>query len=327
MEITLDSLFTDVLDIPSLSEIRKYLTFSTAFPESMRGHETVNSIREIMKISPHWNPGSMLNGLQALRNLGEKQSQILYPIYGADEIARQPELKNAAVMYFPAGTDTAPYSMILAGGAFRCVCSLAEGFSTAAQINKRGYHAFVVNYRVGLEPLMPKPIDDLARAIAFIRKHHDMFHVKPDRYAVIGFSAGGNIICTYCSDLAGYAKYGLPKPEIAVPVYAATRIISSNNDVSRLLYGNLPEPYQSQLEILPHCSNFPPSYIVACLDDHTVPPDHAYHLSRALAENGIPHHLEFGAHGGHGFGTGEGTSVSGWTNRAIDFWQKISEDL
>ena len=57
-----------------------------------------------------------------------------------------------------------PFAVICPGGGYSMVCSFVEGKPFAQALNERGYHAFVVYYRVKRKALYPAPHDDLERA-------------------------------------------------------------------------------------------------------------------------------------------------------------------
>ena len=63
--------------------------------------------------------------------------------------------------------------------------------------NKKGYHAFVVNYRTGEKAHFPNPMEDLANAVSTYRAHADEFQVETEGYAVTGFSAGGHLAASF----------------------------------------------------------------------------------------------------------------------------------
>jgi acetyl esterase/lipase len=56
-----------------------------------------------------------------------------------------------------------------------------------------GYRVFNLNYRLSQEARWPAQRTDALTAISFARKHADFFSFDPDRYVIIGFSAGGHI--------------------------------------------------------------------------------------------------------------------------------------
>ncbi|MFC4532419.1 alpha/beta hydrolase [Sphaerisporangium dianthi] len=68
-----------------------------------------------------------------------------------------------------------------------------------------GYTVFNINYRLSQEAAWPAQRTDTLAAIAAARRHADFFSFDPDRYAVVGFSAGGHL-----ATAIGTYKDGLP---------------------------------------------------------------------------------------------------------------------
>lgn len=63
----------------------------------------------------------------------------------------------------------APFALICPGGGYGMVCSFVEGKPYAKALNKLGYSAFVLRYRTKDKARFPAPMDDLARAVDYIR--------------------------------------------------------------------------------------------------------------------------------------------------------------
>ncbi|MFC4587503.1 alpha/beta hydrolase [Sphaerisporangium corydalis] len=68
-----------------------------------------------------------------------------------------------------------------------------------------GYTVFNINYRLAQEAAWPAQRDDTLAAISAARRHADYFSFDPDRYVIIGFSAGGHIATS-----VGTYKDGIP---------------------------------------------------------------------------------------------------------------------
>ena len=64
-----------------------------------------------------------------------------------------------------------PFALICPGGGYGMVCSFVEGLPYARELNKRGYHAFVLYYRVKKKARYPAPQEDLERAIREVLAH------------------------------------------------------------------------------------------------------------------------------------------------------------
>ena len=85
------------------------------------------------------------------------------------------------------------------------------------------------------------------------------------------------------------------------------------------------EACNSCFEIPLHTEGFPPAAIFLAAGDDLVPPEHSKQLAASLEKNGIPCRLEIGPTGGHGFADGTGMSMEGWPERAIDWFESLSE--
>jgi acetyl esterase/lipase len=88
-----------------------------------------------------------------------------------------------------------PGVVLVPGGGYHCVVD-HEQECIAVQFLAKGYHVFILNYTVnedGSRPLHSLPLEQLARAMAFIRGHAREWHLDPGRLALAGFSAGGHL--------------------------------------------------------------------------------------------------------------------------------------
>lgn len=94
----------------------------------------------------------------------------------------------------PALGDAKGAVILCAGGAFQVRADNSDCYPTAIDLTQRGYHCFVVDYR--LEPFTQQEgALDLARAVRFVRAHAADYGLPNDRcIALGGFSAGG-ILC------------------------------------------------------------------------------------------------------------------------------------
>ncbi|HBG27897.1 MAG: hypothetical protein A2Y10_16380 [Planctomycetes bacterium GWF2_41_51] len=65
----------------------------------------------------------------------------------------------------------------------------------AESFNKAGVNAFVLYYTTG-NKCYPKPLLEIAETVRYVRSQSEKWHIKPDKIAVCGFSAGGHFSMT-----------------------------------------------------------------------------------------------------------------------------------
>ncbi len=64
----------------------------------------------------------------------------------------------------------------------------------AQPLVERGYTVFTVNHRATPRFRYPAPVEDVQRAVRFIRFHADRYGIDPDRIGAIGGSSGGHLV-------------------------------------------------------------------------------------------------------------------------------------
>lgn len=91
----------------------------------------------------------------------------------------QPDRKRPAVLVCP-------------GGGYKYT-SDREAEPIALSFAAMGYHAFILRYSVNMEAVMPAPIKDIAKTMAYIKDHADEWYLDSRNVFVAGFSAGGHL--------------------------------------------------------------------------------------------------------------------------------------
>jgi acetyl esterase/lipase len=125
---------------------------------------------------------------------GRKGASYVYDVYCEEERLANYDKARVKLLYFPVSDPSPkPYAVIIPGGGFNRQWGFIEGEAIAAHLNSLGYPAFVLYYRVKQEPLLPEPIEDMHRAVAFIEANTEKFHVLSGHYMIGGFSAGAAI--------------------------------------------------------------------------------------------------------------------------------------
>ena len=271
-------------------------------------------------------------GIQRLYRAAETGSWY-FPLYSADECARDPARNGVSVVWFPSddpGADERPWILVVPGGGFLNVWNLTEGWPIAEQFNRLGYHAFILSYQVEAEEkLLEKNMEDIARAVRLVGEREGQFHVHGDRCITCGFSAGGYLICLWNTE-RGYARYALPKPQASFPIYPVASlkegvryITDDPAECARLFGCSMEEAQKAGYDIPENAEGFPPSAIFLAAGDDLVSPENSKVLAAALDRLGIPCRLEIGPTGGHGFADGTGMCMAGWTERAIRWLESL----
>lgn len=233
------------------------------------------------------------------------------------------ENKYALKPYLIRDGKTHPVAIICPGGGYRRVCSFIEGHPFARKLNKLGYHAVVVYYRVRNLAVFPNPQDDLAHAVREVQDHAGAWRLDMRGYSVWGSSAGGHLAASFGTESMGYAKYGLPKPGAMVLVYPVVTMGSRTHAGSRnyLIGAYASQEYIDLTSIEKQITpNYPPTFLWWGEQDETVDPVNSLMLKEQLEANRIPCVCREFPNTGHGVGIGKGLPCEGWFEDAVAFW-------
>ncbi|MBQ9913856.1 MAG: alpha/beta hydrolase [Clostridia bacterium] len=212
-----------------------------------------------------------------------------------------------------------PFAVICPGGGYGMVCSAGEGAPFAKKLNRLGYHAFVVYYRVKDKAKYPNPQEDLKRAIEEIFAHAEEWRLDTDNWSVWGSSAGGHLVASYHTE-----NRGTPKPTALVLVYPVITMGEHTHKGSRdnLLGKNADEEMIRKLSA--ECNitpDYPASFIWYGTADDVVAPLNTEMMAEALKDCSVPCRVEKYEGIGHGAGLAKGTAAEVWFEHAVEFWQ------
>lgn len=328
--INVDMFVDEVKKMPELNQV------SDLFQGRCDGRpkdEEGKTFYDLHRMFYAWNPESMIKGVEKLIDFGKNKETFVYQIYTQDEIRANSELENVKLTAFM-GNPEKPFVILCAGGGYNSVCSMAEAFPVATQLSELGYSTFCLNYRTysGTDILFPKPVDDLAQAVKYVFEHKKMFNLCSDNYALGGFSAGANLINVFCLENIGYKKYNVKKPNCLFSVYGLMTFSDLTTEMRESIYdtmfgGNVDTDLINQYDVILNIKgDYPASYIVVAEDDDTVPVSNSLKLKEKLDLLNVPNKLEIGENGGHGFGDGRDTDLEGWVERAVLFWNSLTEE-
>ena len=204
-----------------------------------------------------------------------------------------------------------PAMIIAPGGAYREV-SPSEAHLPAMEFYGAGYNVFVLEYTINQldeAPLKMQPLHDISRAIRMIRSRAEEFHIRPDRIAACGFSAGAHLcgsLCVHNKDVEdpeeAYQNIS-NRPDVAIlsyPVITSGKYAHRDSFVA--LFGK--EPSEQELDYMSlenHVTkDTPPCFLWQTVTDQTVPVENSYLFAQACAQAGVPfaqHVFSEGIHG------------------------------
>ncbi|MCR5417082.1 MAG: alpha/beta hydrolase [Pseudobutyrivibrio sp.] len=263
------------------------------------------------------------------------------PVYSIEEMKADKKKNDVRLMYFPSDNPTSKrFVVILPGGGYAHLCTKQEGYPLAAALNRMGVNAFILEYRTGISCTAFGPMEDLGKALQLIEKNQEKWNITMEGYALMGFSAGGNLAGIFASHKFGYMDYQLPKPATIILGYPWTCVndwlhhpywniwigilgvwLSNRGSfhmfgLSHIRRGRELLDVQKYIE-----EDYPPTFMYSGSWDVLVPASrHADVFDSCLKKHNIKHIYEkhFGVP--HGIGLGRHTKADGWLNRAVEFW-------
>ena len=235
--------------------------------------------------------------------------------------------------------DTDRDCMLIVPGGGYCMVVPHEGELPANVFYEQGMNVFVLTYTTDITmsvPLKHQPLNDISRAVRFIRKRAGEYKISGKKLLVCGFSAGAHV----CGSLAvHFADVKDPDPQYAdisnrpdgailsYPVitsgeyshfYSFQTLLGLGAEEAEMEYFSLEKQVTSDT---------PPCFIWQTATDDLVPVENSYLFAEALKKAGVPFaHYVFPT-GMHGLSASDSRFFGGWfggdytfdqLNRAVD---------
>jgi acetyl esterase/lipase len=231
-----------------------------------------------------------------------------------DNVLRYSEVTNPAIevrLADPANSNGAGV-IVCPGGGYNILAYDKEGTEIAAWLNKLGYSAFVLQYRVPNKK--DGALQDIQRAMRVIRSYAIQWNLNPEKLGVMGFSAGGSLSArasvlfnkkTYLSvDKADSLSC---RPSFTILIYPAYLDQGPNLTLTPELQIN---------------KEVPKMFIFQTADDTYG--NSALVMATALRNAKIPVELHLLQTGGHGYGLRPGNpAAETWPNLAANWLTKL----
>jgi acetyl esterase/lipase len=239
--------------------------------------------------------------------LKEKQPPVIDPAK-TDNVLRYTEVTNPAIeVYLPeASVRNGSAVIVCPGGGYRILAYNLEGSEIAVWLNKLGFAAFVLQYRI--PDKKEGALQDIQRAVRVVKGDSKKWNINPEKIGVMGFSAGGSLSAR-ASILFNKRTYS---------AVDKTDSLSCRPAFTMLIY----PAYLDQgpnLTLTPELElgkDVPPIFIFQTADDPYG--NSALVMSTALRNAKLPVELHLLPKGGHGYGLRPGSA-------AAETWPLLAE--
>ena len=215
--------------------------------------------------------------------------------------------------------DRRPMIIICPGGGYNHV-SEREGEMIALSFLAMGYHAAVLHYSVA-PATYPTQLLELAKAMCYVRRHMDEWHIDEEKIFVQGSSAGGHLAaslgCFWKRSLFHELTGGnseLVRPNGMILSYP---VITSGEFAHRgsfqMVLADRYEELVDEMSLEKQVNrDTPKTFLWHTFEDGTVPVENTLLFAKALREKDIPFECHIYPRGRHGLALGnELTSSDG----------------
>ena len=228
-------------------------------------------------------------------------------------------LRITDVSVYPASQELASGAamVVCPGGGYNILAYDLEGDEVCEWLNDLGVTAVLLKYRVPRREGRAKheaPLQDVQRAIGYVRAHAAEMDIDPERIGVMGFSAGAHLSAMASNS---FQKRTYPRVDAADDV-------SCRPDFCLLVYPAYLDGKDFQLAPeVKVSSSTPPTLLIQAEDDKAYINSSLFYYY-ALKEAGVPAWMHLYSKGGHGYGLRDtGAAVNEWPDRAEDWSREI----
>ena len=146
--------------------------------------------QEKVVLFPNGAPGETVGYVEQDDNTGEN--------VGGLPVLRKTNVGVPEITIYPVSNTNfqTPAMVVCPGGGYNILAYDMEGTEVCSWLNSLGMTAVLVKYRVPRRKDRAKheaPLQDVQRAISYVRYHADDFNINPHQIGVMGFSAGAHL--------------------------------------------------------------------------------------------------------------------------------------
>lgn len=242
------------------------------------------------------------------------------PFVGGKPVLRKTNVSNPEITLYLVKEDgkNHPAVLVCPGGGYGILAYDMEGTEVCEWLNSLGMSAILLKYRVPRREGRAKheaPLQDVQRAISYVRYHADKLHIDAHKIGIMGFSAGAHLsvmastsfdTCTYSpiDEIDSVSR----RPDFCLLVYPAY-LDGKNFSLS-------PE--------IKVTSQVPPTMMVQAENDVRFINSSLFYYY-ALKQAKVPAWLHLYSSGEHGYGMRDtGHQVNEWPERAADWFRELN---
>lgn len=240
------------------------------------------------------------------------------------------DIPTITLFLAPKEIATGAAIIICPGGGYARLSDVKEGSAVAEYFNSIGVTAFVLKYRLGPKYGQPNQLLDAKRAIRIVRSRAKEWNLDVNRIGILGFSAGGHLASTLATHFDSGDTNSTDaiekinsRPDLQILIYPVitmgefTHAGSKKNLLGENPTDELVKKYSNELQIT---KETPPAFIVASVEDKSVPFENSLQYIQALRKNGVPFEFHLYEKGAHGFGLAPTDPIlSTWKERLKDW--------
>lgn len=260
---------------------------------------------------PKGAPGETINLIEKADTEGGKTA--------GESVLRISNVSEPTITIYHSPNDIASGAAMIVcpGGGYNILAYDLEGDEICEWLNSLGITAVLLKYRVPRREGRQKheaPLQDVQRAIGYVRAHANELNINHDKIGVMGFSAGAHLSATVSNN---FKQRSYPRVD-------ADDNVSCRPDFCLLVYPAYLDAANFQIAPeLKVTSETPPTMLIQTEDDKSYINSSLFYYY-ALKEAGVPAWMHLYSKGGHGYGLRDTNSaVNEWPDRAEDWLREI----
>src|ERR1700682_2976088 len=239
---------------------------------------------------------------------------LLWPNGAPGALGDQPADKPSITPYLSTAVKPTGSAIVVCPGGGYVRLAEHEGRPVAEWLNSIGVQAFVLQSRLGSSGYRhPTMLQDVQRAIRYVRSHAGEFGIDPHRIGILGFSAGGHVASSAGTHFAlgnssssDTVERVSSRPDLMVLIYPVITMGKFGHAGSRdNLLGKEPSP--EAVDLMSNekqvTKDTAPAFLVHPENDSTVPVENSLMFAESLRQAGVGFELHVFEKGPkHGFG-------------------------